>query len=73
MLYGRGKVKALEAMLKLDYVDTLRQLGQEWEVSQEILDELQIISSFFYMATLFQEIYETQNQQLTKLARRISV
>ena len=73
MLYGRGKVKALEAMLKLDHVDTLRQLGQEWEVSQEILDELQIISSFFYMATLFQEIYETQNQQLTKLARRISV
>ena len=73
MLYGRGKVKALEAMLKLDYVDTLRQLGQEWEVSQEILDELQIISSFFYMATLFQEIYETQNQQLTKLGRRISV
>ena len=66
-------MKALQAMLKLDYVDTLRQLGQEWEVSQEILDELQIISSFFYMATLFQEIYETQNQQLTKLGRRISV
>ena len=66
-------MKALQAMLKLVYVDTLRQLGQKWEVSQEILDELQIISSFFYMATLFQEIYETQNQQLTKLARRISV
>ena len=27
-------------------------LGQEWEVSQELFDELELISYFFCMATL---------------------
>ena len=42
--HGCGKVKALREMLKYDSVETFRLLGQEWQVSQELLDELQVIS-----------------------------
>ena len=42
-----GKIKALQAMLKHDSVETFRLLGQEWEVLQELFDKLQVIFYFF--------------------------
>ena len=65
-----GKVKPLQAMLKHDSVETFRLLEKEWEVSQELLDALQLISYFFYMATLFQEILQGNELMITKSAQR---
>ena len=42
--HSRGKVKALQAILKNESVKTFRLLGQEWEVFPELLDEIQVIS-----------------------------
>lgn len=47
LFQSRGKIKALQAMLKHDSVETFRLLGQEWEVLQELFDKLQVIFYFF--------------------------
>ena len=51
--HGHGKVETLRTMLEHNSVDTLRLLGQEWEVSQELFDELQVMPYFFCVTTLF--------------------
>ena len=47
LFQSRGKIKALQAMLKHDSVETFRLLEQEWEVLQELFDKLQVIFFFF--------------------------
>ena len=47
LFQSRGKIKALQAMLKHDSVETFRLLGQEWEVLPELFDKLQVIFYFF--------------------------
>ena len=67
--HGHRKVKALPGMLKYDSAETFRLLGQDWEVSQELLDELQVISYFLH-GYLIQGNLRGTESTITNLARR---
>ena len=70
--HSRGKVKALRVMLKHNSVETFGLLGQnsEWEVSQQLFDELQVISYLFiFLHSCIIHSYITESK-ITKLARR---
>ena len=54
---GRGKAKALKLLIShVDHQDTFSRLGQEWELSQKLVEQLEAFTCLLYAPKLINEL-----------------